>query len=633
MVRVLLAIASLGMVAAAVGAPADSANAPAVDATATSVPTVEQVLAICRENRAKLDPLHFQSRLVEERTEAYGESQLLQAKGLEQLLAMIEKGNGVGELEAQMPGISSEAYRQSLRDQVKTSQELAQPFRSEDQFEFFIAGDNYQVRSPVGASETTFAFPTAAVTAESLTDEFAHVRIYSRSAAQSPPGQIWQGQSHPERQVFATTTNKHFGDTQSTRLPPFTDALHASTSGKHPIDVFLGAPPDRFRTVGQESREGRLLTIVDVVVPTDLQSGRIGADGKPEQFKLAYEVRAWLDLERGGIPLLMQMWIGSEGEKFDERFRATPWRVLATTDVKEVNGGFYPARTVEEEFNSDPKLPPLTAEEWADVRVGKREPPPQVVFQRQTWKCTAIDTNPLGGDEFFVLSFPSHAARFDLDARQVAGALETSPPIPPGDPAPPLSIARWLDGQQHTLEEFRGKVVVLHFWGFSCSGCIRGIPGLNALQLEFDDQSVVFISIHDATHDVDNLAGRIEKLAQEKQWCYLAAIDSGTMAQDSASFHAYGCTGQPTDVIIGPDGRVAWHSGIAPAGMEGIVGKTSDQITPEDEVKINKYMQAEFEAAGETWPQPEALSDEEEVAISNRMIVFQLGRHIKAALP
>jgi thiol-disulfide isomerase/thioredoxin len=621
MVRVLLAIACIGMVAVALAAPA------------ASVPTVEEVLAICRENRAKLNPLHFQTRLIEERTEAYGASQSLQAKGLEQLLAMIERGEGVEELEAQMPGISSAAYRESLRQQVETSRILAKPFRSEDQFEFFIAGDNYQVRSPADSRETKFQFPTAPVTAATLTSDYAPVRIYSRSASQDPPGQFWQGQSSPDRQVFASTTSKHFGDTHSTRLPPFTQALHASTDYQHPIDLFLGAPSERYRIVSQETRDGRLLTIVDVLVSTEGQGGRIGADGKPEQFNIAYEFRAWLDLERGGIPVLMHVWMGSESEKFDERFRATPSRVIATTEIKEVNGGFYPARTVEEEFNSDPKLPPLTTDDWADVHNGKRQPPPQVVFQRQTWECTAIDTKPFGGDEFFVLSFPAHAARYDLDSGQTAGALETTPPIPPGELAPPLSIARWLDGKQHTLEEFRGKVVVLHFWGFSCSGCLLGIPGLNALQQEFDDQPVVFISIHDAYHDVDNLADRIEKLAEEKQWRFLAAIDSGTMAQDSASFHAYGCTGQPTDVIIGPDGRVTWHSGIAPPGMESVVGKTEDEITPEDEVKINKYMQAEFEAAGETWPQPEGMSEEEELAISNRMVAFQLGRHIKAALP
>ncbi|HYO25451.1 MAG TPA: TlpA disulfide reductase family protein, partial [Lacipirellulaceae bacterium] len=378
---------------------------------------------------------------------------------------------------------------------------------------------------------------------------------------------------------------------------------------------------------------GRLLTIVDVLVPTEQVGSTTGADGKQEQFKIAYEMRAWLDLERGGVPALLKMWYGSEKSELDERLRALPWRVITTAEVKELeSGAFYPTRTVEEEFNTDPKTPSPSDAEWAEVRAGKRASPPQVVFQRRTWECSAIDTNPFGGEQFFVLTFPAGAAHFDLDAGKVVGALETTPPIPLGEPAPPLDVARWVDGQQRSLEDFRGKVVVLHFWSFSCSGCLRGIPALNAVQQKFQDHPVVFISVHQACHDADSVVNRIDSLAKETHWGYLAAIDAGTMAQNSATFYAYGCAGQPTEVILGRDGRVAWHSGIPPAGMESFYGKSCDEITADDEAVINRYMQAEFEAAGETWPMAEGLPEEEQLAVSNRMLAFQIGRHIEAAL-
>ncbi|HYP08469.1 MAG TPA: hypothetical protein VER03_19700, partial [Bryobacteraceae bacterium] len=218
----------------------ESAIAQTVVATSTTdLPTAEEVLSVIRANQARLNPLHFQCRFIEERTEAYAESKRLQAMGLEKLLESIERGEGVAELEAQAPGISSEAYRQELRDQVETSQELAQPVCFEHHFEFFIDGDNYQVRSPLNSRDVSQKFPAGPLTADALTSEFARIRIYSRSTSQSPPGQIWQGQSNADAAIYATTTSKHFGDSHSTNVPPLTRALRASSHDIHPIDMFL----------------------------------------------------------------------------------------------------------------------------------------------------------------------------------------------------------------------------------------------------------------------------------------------------------------------------------------------------------------------------------------------------------
>jgi thiol-disulfide isomerase/thioredoxin len=596
-------------------------------------PSVEEVLQICRENREKLNPLHVQVTHIEERTDAYAKNEQKQAVNMEMLLKALDDPKAVADLEKQVPGISSAEYRKMLEDSVKHNRMLAQSVRFEHKYEFFIRGEDYQVRSVLEPFQKDWKFPVTPLSPQSLGTDYAGVRIYSRSAARTPAAHIWPGQPNPDSDAFAMPTAKHIGETHSIRFPPFMEVMHPGWDKRHPIDTFFSAPAERYRVAGQEEKDGRLLTIVDVAVPTQLKSGVIDENGQPQQVDLCYWYRAWLDLAQGGIPITMHFWWGTEGKPYDERFTLQPTRELKTTEIKRLeNGAHYPTNIVEEEFNIDPAVPQLTEAQWKEVRAGTRQSPPQVVFQRQTWVCEAIDANDPGGEEFFVLKFPEGQKYFDLDTGKVVGALDRTPPLKAGENAAPLSVARWLDGDDHSLEEFRGKVVVLDFWGLWCSGCRSSVPALTALQEKFKDQPVVFVSIHTADNDLDALAGQIEKFAAEQGWHYLAAIDAGTMTEDSVTSHAYGVDGFPTQVIIGVDGVVKYNSSEPPPGLEGIIGKPCDEATPEDTAKLEAFMKKEFESAGEMWPGMEGGDEKATMESMNRVHAFHMSRRIEEAL-
>lgn len=623
------AIGTIGLLAAVVGSMFSTASF-------AGVPSVEEVLKVCRENREKLNPLHVEATHAEERTAAYAKSEQQQAANLELLLKQLDDPKSAAEIEKQVPGISSAQYKQMLRESVKNNRALAQSVRFEHKYEFFIRGANYQVRSDLEDSvkdKKGWEFPKVPLSPAALATDYARVRIYSRAVGRTPPAQIWPGQPSPNSETYAMTSWKHIGETQNMRFPPFMQAMHPEAVYTHPIDTFYSAPADRYHVVGQEKKDGRLLTIVDVLVLPEDQGGRMGADGKMEHYELTYWCRSWLDLEQGGVPVELQVWYGEKDKPFDEHYRATPTREMKTTEIRRLaNGAFYPARTVEEDFNTDPDAPPLSEAQWAEVRTGKRKVPSNVVHERYTWECTAVDTNVPAGDDFFVLKFPERQPYFDLDAGKVVGGLERTPAVKTGERAPAWKVARWLDGKQHTLEEFRGKVVVIDFWGLWCGACRNSVPAMATVEEKFKGKPVVFVSIHTADKDTEQLAARIEKFAAEQKWHFLAAIDSGTMTENSSTSHAYGCEGFPTEVVIGPDGRVCYNSSVAEPGMEGIVGKTEEQITPEDQVKIDAFEKAQFEAAGEKWPLAKDASEQEIIAVMNRMQVRELSRRIEAAL-
>src|SRR4029079_6698848 len=124
---------------------------------------------------------------------------------------------------------------------------------------------------------------------------------------------------------------------------------------------------------------------------------------------------------------------------------------------------------------------------------------------------------------------------FDHDAGKMIGALDPKPLVKAGQQAPPLSIARWLDGKPRALADLKRQVVVLDFWGLWCGACRASVPRLDKIQKRFENQPVTFISIHTAEKDPAVLATQIEGFIKSTGWQYTAAIDKGQMLENSAT--------------------------------------------------------------------------------------------------
>ena len=71
-----------------------------------------------------------------------------------------------------------------------------------------------------------------------------------------------------------------------------------------------------------------------------------------------------------------------------------------------------------------------------------------------------------------------------------------------GHPAPVWSLPG-LDGKQHSLKDYRGKVVILDFWYRGCPWCIRAMPRLNELAREYQDKPVAVIGMNIDRDTVD----------------------------------------------------------------------------------------------------------------------------------
>ena len=61
--------------------------------------------------------------------------------------------------------------------------------------------------------------------------------------------------------------------------------------------------------------------------------------------------------------------------------------------------------------------------------------------------------------------------------------------------APEISgIKAWINSESLTIEELRGKVVLVDFWTYTCVNCIRTFPYLKQWHAKYaDDGALTFI--------------------------------------------------------------------------------------------------------------------------------------------
>jgi thiol-disulfide isomerase/thioredoxin len=121
--------------------------------------------------------------------------------------------------------------------------------------------------------------------------------------------------------------------------------------------------------------------------------------------------------------------------------------------------------------------------------------------------------------------------------------------------APELTgIAQWDNSDELTLAGQKGKVVVLHFWAFSCINCKRNLPHYNKWRKDFADDKVQIIGIHtpETADEADprNVATQIKKAGIK----YPVAVDN-----DGATWRAYENRYWPTVYLIDKQGRVRYR--------------------------------------------------------------------------
>jgi len=129
-----------------------------------------------------------------------------------------------------------------------------------------------------------------------------------------------------------------------------------------------------------------------------------------------------------------------------------------------------------------------------------------------------------------------------------------------GKEAPPLHItdARGVS-KDMKLADFKGKWVVLDFWGYWCGPCVgRSLPELMQLYDEYPDDrdKFVFLAFHDKqAKDFDELDAKLVPIVRDtwdgRNLPFPILLDS-----TGQTVEEYGIRSWPTTILIDPEGKV-----------------------------------------------------------------------------
>jgi thiol-disulfide isomerase/thioredoxin len=136
------------------------------------------------------------------------------------------------------------------------------------------------------------------------------------------------------------------------------------------------------------------------------------------------------------------------------------------------------------------------------------------------------------------------------------------PKIQAGDAAPNFALpklsAEGKAGARMSLEQHKGKVVLLDFWGTYCGPCKQQMPALQRIYDDLPRDQFEILSINiDGSPPPERLR-EVHAFIQRGGYTFPVVLDDGTASYE------YQVARIPTLVLIGPDGKVSYrHTGLS----------------------------------------------------------------------
>lgn len=131
-----------------------------------------------------------------------------------------------------------------------------------------------------------------------------------------------------------------------------------------------------------------------------------------------------------------------------------------------------------------------------------------------------------------------------------------------GETAPEWTLSS-QDGEQVSLSDYKGKVILLDFWGTWCHWCKVAFPKLKQLDEDFPNDKFEIVGISCQEREGADPAGMLKENGLE----YKTMLNGEEVAQK------YNVSGYPTIYIIGKDGKVLFSQSGYSEEMRETMGK------------------------------------------------------------
>ena len=123
-------------------------------------------------------------------------------------------------------------------------------------------------------------------------------------------------------------------------------------------------------------------------------------------------------------------------------------------------------------------------------------------------------------------------------------------------------IATWINSEPLTLEELKGKVVLVDFWTYSCINCIRTLPYLKEWWRKYQDNGFVLVGVHTPEFEFEKDTENVKKAMAKYGLAYPVAQDN-----NYGTWNAYQNRWWPRKFLIDKDGYIRYDH-IGEGGYE-----------------------------------------------------------------
>ena len=129
-----------------------------------------------------------------------------------------------------------------------------------------------------------------------------------------------------------------------------------------------------------------------------------------------------------------------------------------------------------------------------------------------------------------------------------------------GEAAPSFSL-RDISGKQVSLEDHKGKVVLINFWATWCGPCQTEMPHLQKMYVDLEEKGFVVLSI---SVDDARYASKVKPLIKRNGYTFPVLLD-----KDSSVANQYNPESVlPYNVLIDKEGNVVWRKASYAPGEE-----------------------------------------------------------------
>ncbi|MGH8145284.1 MAG: redoxin family protein [Rhodanobacteraceae bacterium] len=88
-------------------------------------------------------------------------------------------------------------------------------------------------------------------------------------------------------------------------------------------------------------------------------------------------------------------------------------------------------------------------------------------------------------------------------------------------------ISKWINSPPLTMQQLRGKVVLIDFWAYSCINCLRTLPHVTHWYDTYKNKSLVVVGVHTPEFDFGKNPTNVERAVKHFGIHYPVAMDNG----------------------------------------------------------------------------------------------------------